>query len=407
MLRQMGDSFPLRPLSAPDPVFPARASSRRAMKFFYFDAGGGHRSAATALRDVAKERFPGWDIELVDLFSDILRPLDPLHRFMSAYRVEDLYNGILKRGWTYGFAAALRLQHKLIRLHKPAIQELLRTYWRRCERPDLAVSLVPHFNGAMLQTLRDIHPEVPYVTVMTDLADYPPNFWQERPDHFIVCGSDVARHQARARGYRPDHIFCTSGMILKPHFYEPAFAGDRRKERKKLGLDPDLPTALIMFGGNGAQTAADIVSRLERSNLPVQSIVLCGRHEKLRRKLEGKKACHAVGFTADKVPYYMSLADFFVGKPGPGSISEALHMGLPVLIEHNRRTMPQERYNAVWVKEHDLGIVLESFARIAPAVRSLLAGGRLEQLRINTQRFKNRAVYEIPDIFEQILIASD
>ena len=41
------------------------------------------------------------------------------------------------------------------------------------------------------------------------------------------------------------------------------------------------------------------------------------------------------GFTKE-VPYYMRLSDFFIGKPGPGSISEALAMKLPVLVETQR-----------------------------------------------------------------------
>jgi UDP-N-acetylglucosamine:LPS N-acetylglucosamine transferase len=404
----MHDSYPPISRFAParDSAVPLNQAARRALAFYYFDAGGGHRSAATALRDVIGELHPHWRVGLVNLFSDVLRPLDPLNRLIGDYHVEDLYNSVLKRGWTYGFTALLRLQHKLIQLHVPEMEDLLRRHWQGA-KPDLVVSFIPHFNGVMFRTLREIHPETPYVTVMTDIADYPPNFWQERPDHFIICGSAMAARQARMRGYRPECVFRTSGMILKPHFYRPLAVIDRRRERKKLGLDPDMPTALIMFGGNGAKTAIGIVERLGRGKPKVQSIVLCGRHEKLREKLAAKKSCHAVGFTADRVPYYMHLADFFIGKPGPGSVSEALHMGLPVILEHNRRTMPQERYNAVWAKEQRVGLTVKSFARIAPAVRSLLADGHLEQLRANAKRLSNRAVYEIPGIFEQIISASD
>jgi UDP-N-acetylglucosamine:LPS N-acetylglucosamine transferase len=377
--------------------------ARRTLQFFYFDAGGGHRSAATALRDVIEEQFPHWNIELVDLFSDVLRPLDPLHRMRKIYRVEDLYNGILKRGWTYGFTALLRMQQKLIKLYTPGIEDLLRRHWQAA-RPDLVVSFVPHFNDIMIRTLRETHARAPYVTVMTDLADCPPNFWQGKQDHFIVCGSDMAVRQAKAGGYRAERIFKTSGMILKPHFYRQDNVYDRRAERRKLGLDPDLPTAIIMFGGNGAKDAAAIASRLRRGNPRVQCIVMCGRNEKLRRQLAKKKFCHAVGFTADKVSYYMRLADFFIGKPGPGSVSEALHMGLPVIVEYNRRTMPQERYNALWIKEQELGLTVKSFVFIASAVRNLLKGGRLEKFRGHTRRFKNRAVYEIPEMLASILV---
>jgi UDP-N-acetylglucosamine:LPS N-acetylglucosamine transferase len=53
---------------------------------------------------------------------------------------------------------------------------------------------------------------------------------------------------------------------------------------------------------------------------------------------------HVVGFRPE-VKRWMSLADYFIGKPGPGSLSEAVHMRLPVVTIRNAWTMPQERYN--------------------------------------------------------------
>ena len=98
----------------------------------------------------------------------------------------------------------------------------------------------------------------------------------------------------------------------------------------------------------------------------------------------------------------MRLSDFFIGKPGPGSISEALHMGLPVILERNNLTMPQERYNTDWVQEHEVGVVIREFRRIADAVRFLLEDGRLERFRENARCLNNRAVYEIPAMLERI-----
>jgi hypothetical protein len=60
----------------------------------------------------------------------------------------------------------------------------------------------------------------------------------------------------------------------------------------------------------------------------------------------------------------MALSDFFIGKPGPGSISEAMAMHLPVIIERNIWTLPQERYNADWVIEKKVGFVLPNFREI-------------------------------------------
>ena len=105
------------------------------------------------------------------------------------------------------------------------------------------------------------------------------------------------------------------------------------------------------------------------------------------------------GFTSE-IPYYMHLADFFIGKPGPGSISEAVAMGLPVIVERNAWTLPQERYNADWVREKGIGLVVPSFRRISEAVMELQRD--LPRFRASAQAIHNRAIFEIPDILEKI-----
>jgi 1,2-diacylglycerol 3-beta-galactosyltransferase len=132
---------------------------------------------------------------------------------------------------------------------------------------------------------------------------------------------------------------------------------------------------------------------------------MCGRNERLARDLRNcrsKIPFHVVEFTPE-VPFYMSLSDFFIGKPGPGSISEAIHMTLPVIIERNAWTLPQERYNADWVLEKQVGLVVNSFGKIAAATDQLLEPATLARYRANASAICNRAVFEIPDILEIIL----
>ena len=99
----------------------------------------------------------------------------------------------------------------------------------------------------------------------------------------------------------------------------------------------------------------------------------------------------------------MRLSDFFIGKPGPGSVSEAIAMQLPVIIERNSWTLPQERYNADWVLEKRVGFVLSGFRDIEGAVRRLMEPGVLQQYRANTAAIHNRAVFEIPEILARLL----
>lgn len=363
--------------------------------FIFFDAGGGHRAAATALKAVIEQQKRPWEIRLVNL-QEILRPLD-VFRKVTGLELEEIYNQMLARGWTLGSAQGLKFMHGVIRLyHGPAVR-LLEKYWAET-RPDLVVSLVPNFNRTMFDGLKRALPSVPYVTILTDMADYPPHFWMEKQDQFLICGSDKAVAQARALGYRDDRILRASGMILRPTFYQPVTV-DRVTERKKLNLDPDRPTGLVLFGGQGSKVMLEIAERLADTQL----ILICGKNTGLAEKLRAmptKAPHHVEGFTSE-IPHYMRLADFFIGKPGPGSISEAVAMGLPVIVERNILTLPQERYNADWVLERNAGVVLPNFRRVDVAVAELLRD--LPRYRAAVSQIHNRAVFEIPDMLAKIL----
>ena len=136
-----------------------------------------------------------------------------------------------------------------------------------------------------------------------------------------------------------------------------------------------------------------------------QLLMICGHNQKLRALLGALP--HAApmfveGFTKE-IPRYMRLADYFIGKPGPGSLSEAMAMRLPVIVERNAWTLPQERYNAEWIREQGVGIVLQNFRGIAAAVEELLEPSCYSRFRAAAARLDNRAVFEIPEILERIL----
>ncbi len=371
------------------------------LDLIFFDAGGGHRAAATALGLAIQQQERPWEVRLVNL-QEVLDPLD-IFRKLTGRRLQDSYNLMLRKGWTLGTPQMLRALHFLIRLYHPAQVRLLEQYWRQ-SRPDLAVSLIPNFNRALGESLRRALPGTPLVTILTDLADYPPHFWIERQEQYLICGSEYAVRQARALGHSAERVFRTSGMILHPRFYEPVTL-DRAAERERLGLKPERPTGLVLFGGQGLPVMLKIAQRLERARLDLQLILICGHNEKLRQALlAGRHRLRrlVVGFT-DQVRYYMHLADFFIGKPGPGSISEALAMKLPVIVASNAWTMPQERYNARWIRENGFGIVVRSFRHVADAVREMLEPADFQRYRANAASTSNRAVFEIPDILEKIL----
>lgn len=369
--------------------------------FIYFDAGGGHRAAATALKAVIELQKRPWNVRMVNL-QEVLAPLD-IFRQLTGVRMEDGYNFLLKKGWTLGSAQLLMLVHVIIRVNHHRAVRMLEKHWRET-RPDMVVSLVPNFNRAMFQSLRNACPSVPYITTLTDFADYPPHFWIEKQEQYFICGTEKAVEQARSQGHSAKQIFATSGMIIRPGFYEEVSI-DRGAERAQLGLDPNLPTGIVLFGGQGSGVMFDITRRLSEAKANVQLILICGRNERLAARLRSLKTnirIHVEGFTTE-VPRFMRLSDFLIGKPGPGSISEAVAMNLPVIIERNAWTMPQERYNTEWVEEKGAGIVLKNFRQIQEGIDRLLAPGALDRYRANVTAIENRAVFEIPEILARLL----
>jgi hypothetical protein len=291
-----------------------------------------------------------------------------------------------------------------IRIFHGPMVKLLEKFWG--EKPaDLLVSVIPHFNREIYESWNNVCAGKPFVTLITDLADFPPRFWIEPiKEQYVIAGTEKAVEQARSFGHDDAHIFATSGMILRPDFYVPDDS-DPIALRKELGLKPDLATAIMLFGGHGSKVMYEITERLDEAGVPLQLILICGKNEALAGKFKArqwKMPVQVIGFTKE-IHKLMRAADFLIGKPGPGSIAEAMVRKLPVLIECNAWTLPQERYNAQWVEEKRVGIVLKSFEDVVTGVRQMLDRQRLGEFRRNVAALDNRAIFEIPEILAKLL----
>jgi len=376
---------------------PAGGSPVR-VQLMYFNAGGGHRASSLALEAAIGRAGLGWQVERVNLLERV--DVHDVFRRWTGMAPEGIYNKRLAMGWTAGLAQELRLLQAGIRMGHPFLMKRLRQHWL-LSRPDLVVSLVPNFNRAMFLSLQQALPGTPYATVMTDLADLPPRFWIEKglPIH-IVCGTPRAVAQAHAAGCAPSHVHSVSGMLLRHDFYAPRLGGsDRLVRRRELGLPLDRPVGLVLFGGEGSRQMLTIARQLP----DVPLILLCGNNEALARalrELPARAPRAIVGYTGD-IPQYMQLADFFIGKPGPGSLSEAIQMGLPCIVASNASTLPQERYNTHWLREQELGLTIGGYDEIAWAVARLLAD--LPRFQAAARRVRNHASDELPGVLAGIV----
>jgi 1,2-diacylglycerol 3-beta-galactosyltransferase len=367
----------------------------------YFNAGGGHRSTVNALYQAIKKQ-SSLEPRLVDIYeTGLLKSMDVFFR-----QGIDIYNFMLKKGLTILDPLYLFLSRLNVYRNHAAGVRFLESYWRE-HQPDVVLSSVPFLNRMIWESLQKAKPGTPFVTLFIDFADCPPlyRYWIEPNNkQFLMCPTDRAVEQARSQGIPNERIFPLSGVVINPRFYEPITV-DRRIERQRLGLDPDLPTGLVMFGGYGSTAMLEIAKRLEHSSLNLQLIFICGRNEKLASMLRrrGSRLPRFVETFTNEIPYYMHLSDFFIGKPGPGSISEALTMKLPVITECNASTLVQEQYNAEWIEKNQVGIVLRNFQNIDKAVAELIQPGNLARYQANAASINNKAVFEVVDILDRIL----
>ncbi|MBN3907023.1 MAG: UDP-N-acetylglucosamine--LPS N-acetylglucosamine transferase [Nostoc sp. NMS1] len=361
-----------------------------------YDAGAGHRSTAKALQKLIEQRQLPWEIHLVEAFKEII----------GTSSSQNFYNNvILQKAWAKVITKPLLVPlFKLqIGFYHSVWLARFKKFWQQ-HQPDIVVSVMPYLNRVFYESLQATLPSVPFITLLTDLADCPPHFWIEQQEQFLICPTERAIEQAKNLGYSDEQIFHTSGLVINPQFYESIII-DRHLEKQRLGLDPNLPTGLVMFGGHGSNEMIEIAERLEQSSLNIQLIFICGKNKRLAtilRRSQNRIPRYIEEFTK-QIPYYMHLSDFFIGKPGNVSISEAIAMKLPVITELNALTLMQERYCCEWIANNELGIVISNFRNIDSAVAELIQPENLFRYRTNIKAFKNQAVFEVVEILEKIL----
>jgi 1,2-diacylglycerol 3-beta-galactosyltransferase len=375
--------------------------------------GGAHYATYNALSSIIEQKQLPWHLTMTDVDAIVERLVEQ-KRVVDVYSklfgasAYDLYNKhVLKSGWTWFQPLMMHLNKVLIKLNHDVGVKIFEEYWRE-QQPDMVVSVASSYNKGLWDSVQRAKPGTPVVSILTDFADCPPAFWIEpQTGNYLVCATEKAVDQARSMGVKEELIIQSSGIVIHPRFYEP-IAADRRIERQSLGLDPDCLTGLVLFGGYGSNIMLEIAQNLECFGQKLQLIFICGRNEELAEALRNSQSLQkrvVTNFTQE-IPYYMHLADFFIGKPGACSISEALAMKLPVIVERNWKTIINERYNTKWIQQKQVGIVIPSFQNIQKAVEQFLEPEKFARYRANVARLNNRSVFEIPDILQQILAKS-
>jgi processive 1,2-diacylglycerol beta-glucosyltransferase len=237
-------------------------------------------------------------------------------------------------------------------------------------QPDVIVCTHPFVLGVLASLRCSGRLSTTLAGVLTDFA--PHSMWlHPGVDMYYVARAEMVRAMAE-QGVNPQHVHAT-GIPIRPVFMA---APGRLAAAQALGLDAARPTVLIMGGGLGLGPMREMVAAAREAALPLQVLAVAGHNERLYAELaplSGLKAgcsVHLYGYVPD-VHRLMAASDLLVTKPGAVTASEALAMGLPMLL---MQPIPghEERNAAVLVASGAARAVADP-AALATALRALLS----------------------------------
>jgi 1,2-diacylglycerol 3-beta-galactosyltransferase len=251
-------------------------------------------------------------------------------------------------------------------------------------------------NHISLNAIKKTGRRIPFITVGMDPVELHRS-WISKDTDIMIVATEEAKAICLREGL-PEEKIRLLGIPIDPRF---TLTHDKKKAKSALGLEEEVFTVLVMGGGEGSGNIHEIVKELNAGSLKMQLIVICGRNESLKKKLEDSKLrfrSKIIGFSSE-VPAIMDASDMIITKGGPGAIFEALAKELPMII--NSWLPGQEEGNIRFVLKHGIGKVETDPKRVTNAIQELLND---KNIMNNIRSLKKpRAVFDIADlILDQI-----
>ena len=350
------------------PPLPTPTGGSPRVLILFSDTGGGHRAAAKALTDALKLLDP----------TCIVTVADPLigQGPTVVRRLASLYSPLIRRSRT-AWGAVYHTSNT-----KPAFAAIRAVFGRGVRNsivdllqrhdPDVVLSVHPMLNHVSHQAIRKSGRPRALMTVITDLVDFHRGWTFSQAD-LVIAPTELARKVALRRRVPSDRIKLL-GLPVDLRFRPPA-PGEKRALRRRFGLDEKRFTVLVMGGGAGVGNLERQVRALAWEPYQWQVVVVCGRNEKLRRRLlevRFSTPTLVLGFV-DYMPDLMRACDIVVTKAGPGAIAEALATSLPLIVTG---FLPgQESPNVDFVVESGIGAFAPKEPELFDEVRVLAEGG--------------------------------
>lgn len=327
-------------------------------------AGHGHTMAGEAVAQALRTRHAGIVVQHVDAVAEMWNSYKHIYRWAYLRLVDRnpalwraLYNSTNERTTAIGHALTLMAGGPFVRMVKN---------WR----PNTVVCT--HFLAPELLAgaLRRNKIQCELQAVVTDHDAHRVWYYPE-VSRYYVASELVKARLALTYGVPEENLYVT-GIPVRQEFARPV---DPLHARLTYGLDPSRPTVLFVSGGFAAGPMGRAIVGLWQERRDVQVIAVCGRNERLRRRIArlarpAGAVLHALGFV-DDVRELMEAADIVVAKSGGVTVSECMAVGRPLVIS---AAIPgQEERNAHAVVEAGAGYWAPTPEEVRWRVARLLA----------------------------------
>ncbi|MBC7842906.1 MAG: galactosyldiacylglycerol synthase [Gemmatimonadaceae bacterium] len=328
----------------------------------FSDTGGGHRAAASALREEFLRVRPDVMTELVDPFA--LCPRWPFRSLGESYPTVIEHAPWL---WHAGFRLTNTPDRTRFvqRLAWPAMRATFRSI-ADSRTPDVIVSTHP----LLTAPLRRVFPETPIVVVVTDLITGHVSWYDAGADLAIV--PTARAREAAVRCGIPKEFVRIIGVPVSRQFV--AIPGERSARIEALGWSAARPTILLAGGADGVGPLESLSVALDRAQLPCDIAIVAGRNASLASQLRARR-WHGTVHIYDFVPNFAEMlraAAVLVTKAGPGTISEACASGCPIILHG---AIPgQETGNIDFVTCGRAGVWAPSPLAVTAALHAWLVG---------------------------------
>jgi processive 1,2-diacylglycerol beta-glucosyltransferase len=355
--------------------------------------GAGHLRAAQAVSLALRELDPAAMVENLD----VLTLTNAAFRRLYAKAYLDLVN---RAPHTLGYFYDLMDRPVSVRRKGDRLRYLvekvnLTSFVKYLEQQAWDVVVNTHFLPAeMIAHLRAQNRfSAPHFTVTTDFETH--RLWVNQPcDRYFTATEEGAKNLEHW-GVPADSLI-VSGIPIHPSFSR---LKSREECLKNQHLKGDRPIILQLSGGFGVGPVDQLLQQVLEVKTPVEVVVVAGRNEELRRRLELVKppARHrlvVIGFT-EKMDELMAIADLVVSKPGGLTTSEALACGAAMAVVN---PIPgQESRNSDFLLENGAALKINSLGTLPFKLDSVLADpSRLAQLKRNALRLgRPKAAFDV------------